>query len=255
MILVDVHSHLCDNKYDGIEDEIVESFLKNGGEFMINSGFDIPSSVKSAEQAEKYGCVYFSAGVHPDEAKTLDDEAYIGLKEFAKRKKCVGIGEIGFDFHWMKSTEEEQIHAFEKQLELAFELSLPVVIHSRDATQKTLEFLKERKELLKNGFLLHCFGESAEIAKIYVDMGAYFSFGGVITFKNAKKEETIRAVPTDRLLTETDCPYLSPEPFRGQVNEPCRIPLIAKKLAEIKGMNETETEKIIESNFKRFYRI
>ncbi len=254
-MFVDSHAHLTDEKYGDDIAAVINRYREARVGAVVNAGADMLSTEKSAILADKYDDMYFTAGVHPDEAKTLDDEAYIGLKEFAKRKKCVGIGEIGFDFHWMKSTEEEQIHAFEKQLELAFELSLPVVIHSRDATQKTLEFLKERKELLKNGFLLHCFGESAEIAKIYVDMGAYFSFGGVITFKNAKKEETIRSVPTDRLLTETDCPYLSPEPFRGQVNEPCRIPLIAKKLAEIKGMDETETEKIIESNFKRFYRI
>ena len=232
-MFVDSHAHLTDEKYGDDIAAVINRYREAGVGAVVNAGADMLSTEKSAILAEKYEDMYFTAGVHPDEAKTLDDEAYIGLKEFAKRKKCVGIGEIGFDFHWMKSTEEEQIHAFEKQL----------------------EFLKERKELLKNGFLLHCFGESAEIAKIYVDMGAYFSFGGVITFKNAKKEETIRAVPTDRLLTETDCPYLSPEPFRGQVNEPCRIPLIAKKLAEIKGLDEAETEKIIESNFKRFYRI
>ena len=228
-MFVDSHAHLTDEKYGDDIAAVINRYREAGVGAVVNAGADMHSTEKSAILADKYDDMYFTAGVHPDEAKTLDDRAYIGLKEFAKRKKCVGIGEIGFDFHWMKSTEEEQIHAFEKQLELAFELSLPVVIH--------------------------CFGESAEIAKIYVDMGAYFSFGGVITFKNAKKEETIRAVPTDRMLTETDCPYLSPEPFRGQVNEPCRIPLIAKKLAEIKGLDETETEKIIESNFKRFYRI
>lgn len=253
MILVDVHSHLCDNKYDGIEDEIVESFLANGGELMINSGFDIPSSVKSAEQAEKYDCVYFSAGVHPDEAKTFDKNAKKTFIELAKRDKCVAIGETGYDFYWNKSTEEEQTRAFERQVEIADDLGKPFVVHSREANKKTVDFLKRHKSVIKRGFLLHCYAGSAESVKEIADLGGYFSFGGVFTFRNAKKEEVIKAIPQDRILTETDCPYLTPEPFRGTTNKPENVKYVLKKIAAVKGEDEEFTAKYIRENAKRLF--
>lgn len=253
MILVDVHSHLCDNRYDGTEDEIVESFLANGGELMINSGFDIPSSVKSAGQAEKYGCVYFSAGVHPDEAKTFDKDAEKTFIELAKRDKCVAIGETGYDFYWNKSTEEEQTRAFERQVEIADDLGKPFVVHSREAHRKTVDFLKRHKSVIKRGFLLHCYAGSAESVKEIADLGGYFSFGGVITFRNAKKEEVIKAIPQDRILTETDCPYLTPEPFRGTTNKPENVKYVLKKIAAVKGEDEEFTAKYIRENAKRLF--
>ncbi len=254
-MFVDAHAHLSDAKYGGEIDEIVNKYRKAGVGAVVNSGYDEESSVKAVELSEKYEDMYFTVGVHPDEASSFTDKTEKLIKTLAGKKKCLGIGEAGFDFHWNKSPEDLQEKAFEKQLETASELNLPIVIHSREATKKTLDFLKERKELLKSGFLMHCFGESEEIAREYVELGAYFSFGGVITFKNAKKEGVLSVVPFDRILTETDCPYLSPEPYRGSVNEPSRIPIIAKKIADVKGVDLKEAENIIETNFKRFYRI
>lgn len=254
-MFIDAHAHLTDGKYGGELDDVVKRYRNAGVGAVVNAGFDLESSTQAALLAEKYDDMYFTAGVHPDEANTFKCEVPEKIEELIKKKKCVGIGETGFDFHWNKSTEEEQENAFLMQLELAEKHNLPVVIHSRDAAKKTLDFLLEKKSFLKNGFLMHCFGESAEIAREYVKLGAYFSFGGVITFKNAKKEEIIREIPFDRILTETDCPYLSPEPYRGSVNEPSRIPIIAKKIAAIKGADLTETQSIIETNFKRFFRI
>lgn len=254
-MFVDAHAHLTDGKYNGEINEVIARYRNAGVGAVVNAGYDHESSTQAACLSEKYDDMYFTAGVHPDEASTFKGDIPEKIAELTKKEKCVGIGEIGFDFHWNKSTEKEQENAFDEQLEIAAARGLPAVIHSRDAAQKTFEFLKERKSLLKNGFLMHCFSESAEIAREYVKLGAYFSFGGVITFKNAKKEEIIREIPFDRILTETDCPYLSPEPYRGSVNEPSRIPVIAKKIADIKGVDLTETQSIIETNFKRFFRI
>lgn len=254
-MFVDSHAHLTDAKYGNDIDRAVERYRAAGVGCVINAGYDYESSEKSAALAEKYDDMYFTAGVHPDESHFYNDDVHEKIKKLAKRKKCVGIGEIGFDFHWNKSTEKEQELAFERQLEIACELKLPAVIHSRDAAQKTLDFLRERNEIFKYGLLMHCFSESAEIAAEYVKLGAYFSFGGVITFKNAKKEGVISVIPFERILTETDCPYLSPEPYRGTTNEPSRIPYIAKKIADVKGVDESCAEKIIETNFKRFYGI
>lgn len=254
-MFVDSHAHLTDAKYGGDIEGAVERYRAAGVGYVVNAGYDYDSSKNAAALAEKYDDMYLTVGIHPDEAHSYTSELREKLVALAKKKKCVGIGEIGFDFHWNKSTEEEQERAFEKQLETACELKLPAVIHSRDAAKKTLDFLKERKEIFKYGLLMHCFSESAEIAAEYVKLGAYFSFGGVITFKNAKKESVIEAIPFERILTETDCPYLSPEPFRGSVNEPSRIPLIVKKIADVKGVDESCAEQIIETNFKRFYGI
>ena len=140
-------------------------------------------------------------------------------------------------------------------MEIADHLKLPFVVHSRDASAKTVAFLKERKSLIKKGFLMHCYSESAETAKIYQDLGGYFSFGGVITFKNAKKDEIIKQISKERLLTETDCPYLSPHPYRGQINEPSKVVFVANKIAEILEKDQTETTDILRENARRLFGI
>ncbi|MBE5742118.1 MAG: TatD family deoxyribonuclease [Clostridiales bacterium] len=252
-MFVDVHAHLTDSKYvDGVK-PIVDNFKSVGVGLVISSGYDIISSQKSKDLADIYDCVYFSAGVHPDEAKTLDNQVIDQLIALLSHKKCVAVGEIGFDFYWNKSTEEEQIFAFEKQMEIADHFGLPFVVHSRDASAKTVKFLTDRKSLIKHGFLMHCYSESAETAKIYQNLGAYFSFGGVITFKNAKKDEIIKVIDRDRLLTETDSPYLAPHPFRGQINEPSKIPLIANKMAEILNLEEREIKEVLRENARRLF--
>lgn len=254
-MFVDVHAHLCDGKYGGEIERLVDAYREAKVELVINSGYNIESSQKVMQESEKFSDMYFSAGVHPDDAKTLDNRAIERLVGIARHRKCVAIGEIGFDFYWNKSTEEEQIFAFEKQMEIADELGLPFVVHSRDASEKTARFLKERKSLIKNGFLMHCYSESAEMAKIYQDLGGYFSFGGVITFKNAKKEEVIKSISKERLLTETDSPYLTPHPYRGQMNDPSKVVFVADKMAEILGLEKEEMQDIIYSNAKELFRL
>lgn len=254
-MLVDVHAHLCDGKYGGEIEGLVRAYESAGVGIVINSGYDIESSEKVMEQSQKFSSMYFSAGVHPDEAKTLDNRAIERLTALLKNKKCVALGEIGFDFYWNKSTEEEQIYAFEKQMEIADHYGLPFVVHSRDASQKTSTFLKDRKSLIKHGFLMHCFSESAEMAKVYQDLGGYFSFGGVITFKNAKKDDIIRSISPERLLTETDCPYLAPHPFRGQINDSSKVVYVTQKIADTLGMEMQDAEDLIRENTRRLFGI
>lgn len=253
MTLIDVHAHLNDLRYCDRVSEVVSDFEKDGGSLIINSGFDVQSSEIAARQSEEYEKVYFSAGVHPDEAKTFDRIAEDKLIELVRRKKCVAVGEIGFDFHNNKSSEEEQYAAFERQMEIADAEKKPFVVHSRDAFQKTVDFLNDRRGLIKRGFLMHCYAGSAEGVKAIADLGGYFSFGGVITFKNAKRESALLAVPQDRLLTETDCPYLTPEPFRGQENSPSNIKYVLKKMALIRCEDEEITARLIAENSKRLF--
>lgn len=254
-MLVDVHAHLCDSKYGGEIDSLVKAYEDAGVGIVINSGYDISSSEKVMVQSQRFDSMFFSAGVHPDEAKTLDNQAIERLIAILKDKKCVALGEIGFDFYWNKSTEEEQIFAFEKQMEIADHLGLPFVVHSRDASAKTAAFLKDRKSLIKRGFLMHCYSESAEMAKIYESLGGYFSFGGVITFKNAKKDDILRAISPERLLTETDCPYLAPHPFRGQMNDSSKVIYVTQKIADVLGKDLKETEDLIRENTRRLFGI
>lgn len=253
MSYIDVHAHLCDARYNGDITEVLSSMKEAGVTRVINSGYDYISSRLSAELADKYDGLYFSVGVHPDESGTLDDDALENIKKLALNTKCVAIGEIGLDYHNFVYPKEVQYKAFERQMEIADELELPFVVHSRDASEEMLKFLKERKSLIKKGFLMHCYSESIESAKEYLKLGAYFSFGGVITFKNAKKDGIIASIPTDRLLSETDSPYLSPEPFRGTTNNPSRIPYIVKKLAEAKNISAHDMIVAINENADRLF--
>lgn len=250
---IDVHAHLCDKRYGGDIESVVKAYREAGVGLVINSAYDLPSSEEVMRACQNFSDMYFSAGVHPDDAKTVDNGVIDRLIEICKDKKCVAVGEIGFDFYWNKSTEEEQIFAFEKQMEIANHLNLPFVIHSRDASAKTTAFLKDRKSLIKNGFLMHCYSESAECVKAYKDLGGYFSLGGVITFKNAKKDDVIKAIGQDRVLTETDSPYLTPHPFRGERNDPSKVVLVTKKISEVFEIEEEQTKNIIRENARRLF--
>lgn len=253
MKLVDVHAHLNDDKFGGDLDEVVDNYLAVGVGAVINSGYDMPSSLKAAEIAEKYESAYFSAGVHPDDAKYFDLSAEKTLESLLKHEKCVAAGEIGFDFYWNKSDEESQRRAFLRQMQIADYCGKPFVVHSREANAKTLAFLRENYKLINRGFLMHCYAGSAEDVKNYAELGAYFSFGGVITFKNCKKESVIAAVPQNRILTETDCPYLTPEPFRGKRNEPAYVRFALEKIAAIKGEDKEFTAEYIAGNAKKLF--
>ncbi|MBP5177235.1 MAG: TatD family hydrolase [Clostridia bacterium] len=247
---IDSHAHLDDKAYGDVG-AIMDNFISSGGKTLIDVGCDEKSCFAAKRTAERFG-VYFSAGIHPQEA---DKDIDIGLiAPLLTDKRCVAVGEIGLDYHYKPFDRKRQIDLFERQIFLACENELPIIIHSREASEDMLATLKNNKAYLKNGFLMHCYSESKEQAKRYLDLGAYFAFGGAITFKNAKKDDVIKSIPVDRLLFETDCPYMTPEPLRGRVNEPAFVGYVYAKAAAILDIDREVLERVIEENFVRFFK-
>ena len=227
-LIIDTHAHYDDKKFDGIRDELLLSLHENGVKKIITCAVDGASAKDALALADKFDFIYAAVGIHPEnlESKTPLDE----IRKLASHKKCVAIGEIGLDYYYTSDNKEEQKKVFESQIILANELGLPVIVHDREAHSDTLEIIKKYRP---KG-VLHCFSGSAEMAAQIVKYGMYIGVGGVITFKNAKKmPDVIRAVPEDRLLLETDCPYLAPEPYRGALCHSGFIKLTAEKTAQI----------------------
>ena len=256
--MIDVHCHLTGDEYDEIGgvDGLLFHAKQNGVFTLIASGFDLDSSIESREIAKNHDEIYFCAGFHPSELGKCQDGDLERLKEVCKDQKCVAVGEIGLDYHFDDNPpKDKQKELFVAQLKLADELDLPVVIHSRDASLDTFTILKEHKDLLKRGGLLHCYSYSAEMVKDFVALGLYFSFGGPCTFKNARKvQESVQLVPACRILSETDCPYLTPVPFRGEFpNQPKNVKHVVEKIAELRGWTVEEAEKQIDENAKRLF--
>lgn len=253
-MLIDTHCHLNDEKLLCNADRIVASLKDDGLESAICVGYDMPSSECAVTLAEKFEEIYAAVGVHPHDADTLDDEACQRILELAKHKKVVAIGEIGLDYYYDLSEREVQKSAFAKQIELANQAELPIALHVRDAYEDTRKILFDMKGYIKNGLLLHCFSGSSEYVKIFDKLDAYYAFGGAITFKNAKHNlESLAVVPKGRLLLETDCPYMTPVPFRGKTNEPKYVSLVAQKAAQVLGMSVEEIEEITTQNAKRLF--
>lgn len=255
---IDVHCHLTGSDYDSVGgvEEVVKRALSSGVERLVCSGFDLDSSKESARLSERFDEVYFSAGFHPSELAKYKEGDFQAFESLWKHEKCVAVGEIGLDYHFEDNPPKEtQREFFLRQLTSADELGLPVVIHSRDAAQETLEILTEYKTLLKKGGIMHCYSYSPEMLPSFASLGLSFSFGGPTTFKNARKAvESVAVTPADRLLTETDCPYLTPVPKRGVFpNEPENVRFVAEKLAEIRGENKEEFKKRTLENAKRLF--
>ena len=256
--MLDIHCHLTGDDYDNLggADEVLFHAKQNGVSLVVCSGYDLVSSMESKEIAKRNDGVYFCAGFHPSELGKFQDGDFKKLYELCKNEKCVAVGEIGLDYHFDDNPPKDtQKEFFIKQLQMADELGLPVVIHSRDSAQDTLELLKANKHLLKYGGLLHCYSYSPEMVESFVALGLYFSFGGPCTFKNAKKvQESVRLVPATRLLSETDAPYLTPVPHRGEFpNQPKYVGHALEKMAEIREENVKELEKQIDENAKRLF--
>lgn len=250
--MIDTHAHLTDKVYSNYN-LLIENALSCGVNKIITVGYDENSSKQGALIASQNANVFFTAGMHPSECERCDNGAIDRLLPLFSDKKCLAVGEIGLDYHYGKEQKEAQKLLFRLQLELAVKYNLPVVIHSREATCDMLGILKEYASGLKKGFLMHCYSESLQSAKEYLKLGAYFAFGGAITFKNAKKEDIIKGIPLDRLLCETDCPYMSPVPYRGQVNQPAWVSLVYKKMSEILGVAEQELVEKIKNNAVKFF--
>ena len=253
-MLFDTHAHFDDEQFDADRDEVLKSLKSHGVGNIVNIGSSMKTSRTSVALAEKYDFVYAAVGVHPSETGELCEADIDELKRLAANPKVRAIGEIGLDYHYPDDVEPSiQKKWFVRQLELAKELNMPVVIHDRESKGECLEILKEHK--ISNG-VVHCFSGSAETAREILKLGMMISFTGVLTFKNAKKAiAACAAVPLDRLMIETDCPYMSPEPHRGKRNFSGYVEFVARKMAEIKGVSYDELVDITERNAKRFYGI
>lgn len=252
MKLVDAHCHLNDDMYNEDLDYIIDDIL-NEMEFIVCSGWDYESSIKAVKLSEKYENVYASIGYHPTDISKINDKDFAHIEELAKNhKKVVGIGEIGLDYHWMKDPKEVQKQAFIKQIEMIRRVNIPIVIHTRDALEDTINILREYKDV---SGILHCFPGSYESVLPILDR-YYVSVGGTLTFKNnVKTKELVSKVPLDRIVIETDSPYLTPTPFRGKRNNPIFTKYVANEIARIKGINVEEVINQTTLNAIKAYRL
>ncbi len=242
----------------GVE-EVLSRANAEGVERVICSGYDLHSSQIAKELSEKYEGVYFCAGFHPSELDKYREGDLEQIRALCRHERCVAVGEIGLDYHFEDNPDPAfQRELFVKQLRLADEEGLPVVLHSRDAAQETLELLRAHKALLKKGGLMHCYSYSAEMTRDFLSLGLHFSFGGPCTFKNAKRaQDCVRSLPKERILSETDCPYLTPVPFRGVFpNEPKNVAHVVKNMAALRNENEEALKAQILQNAKAvFFRL
>lgn len=234
---IDTHAHYGAEEFDADRDELLTQLFAESVDSIITMGCSLKSSAAALKLAEKYERMYAAVGIHPDDCENLPDDYISQIKTLAANKKVRAIGEIGLDYHYDGFSREKQIACFKEQLKLAQELDFPVVIHSRDATKDTLDILAEYRP---RG-VVHCFSGSAETAREILRIGLMISFTGVLTFKNAKKAvEACEVIPLDRIMLETDCPYMSPVPYRGERCDSSMVRFTAEKLAQIKGISTDE---------------
>ncbi|MBR6825326.1 MAG: TatD family hydrolase [Oscillospiraceae bacterium] len=234
----DSHAHLDASRFREDREEIIKDLKNYAVTRVMNVGCDLGSSERSIALAEAYDFIYASVGSHPDDADHVDGKLLDRYRCLAAHPKVRAIGEIGLDYHYEDVPRAQQIIAFEEQIELAEALRLPVIVHMREATEDVMTIVKRHPDLRG---VFHCFSGSSDLARWLVDRGWDLGFTGVVTFKNARRAlEAVEAVPVDRILIETDCPYLTPEPYRGKRNDSRLVPLVAKKIAELKGMTQEE---------------
>lgn len=254
-MIFESHAHYEDKKFDEDREELLESMTENGISYIVNVGSSLATTKATLELIETYDFMFGAVGVHPEESAELTEESFAWLKSVTARDKVVAVGEIGLDYYWDEPAREIQKKWFERQIALAREVKLPMIVHSRDAAQDTLEILKAGNAQEVGG-VIHCFSYGIEMAREYLDMGFYIGIGGVVTFKNAKKlKEVAEYVPLDRILLETDCPYMAPEPHRGKRNSSLYLPYVAEKIAQIKGVSTEEVCRTTLENAKKMYGI
>ena len=254
-MIFESHAHYDDEAFDEDRESLLISLAGHGIDRVINVGASLAGCRATLELMEKYPFVYGAMGVHPGETEELSETGIAWLREQCSRNKVVAVGEIGLDYYWDEPSQETQRLWFARQLELARAVKKPVIIHSRDAAQDTYDMLKAHcaEEI---GGVIHCYSYSAEMARAYVKMGFYIGVGGVVTFKNGRKlREVVEAVPIERIVLETDSPYLTLEPNRGSRNSSLHIPYIAQRIAGIKGMSYEEVVSVTGQNARQMYRI
>lgn len=254
-MIFDTHAHYDDEKFDEDRDELLKSLADAGVGTVVDAASTIDSCHQIIELIDKYPFLYGTLGIHPSECKDMTEDDLDWIRQQLKNPKIVAIGEIGLDYYWPEPDHDIQKKWFEKQLELAKETDMPIVIHSRDAAEDTLNMIK-MAQLPPKTVDIHCFSYSKEIAREYLNMGYYLGVGGVVTFKNAKKlKEVVEYAPIENILLETDCPYLAPEPNRGKRNSSLNLEYVVDKIAELKNMDREDVISITEKNAQDFYRI
>ncbi|MFX0561019.1 TatD family hydrolase [Tepidibacillus infernus] len=250
-MLVDTHAHLNDEKFNEDRAEVIKRAKEVGVETIINIGYNRETILSTIELVEQYDFIFGAVGWHPNDAHEMKEEDFDWLKEITQHPKILAIGEIGLDYYWDFAPKEVQQEIFRKQIQLAKQVNLPIIIHDRDAHQDICSILREEgaKDV---GGIIHSFSGSMEMAKECIDLGFYISFSGPVTFKNAKKpKEVATHIPIDRILLETDSPYLTPEPYRGKRNESAYVKFVATKIAELRGMDVEEIAQITTRNAKQ----
>ncbi|WP_339160598.1 TatD family hydrolase [Siminovitchia sp. FSL H7-0308] len=254
-MLFDTHVHLNDEQFNDDLEEVMKRAQEAGVEHMVVVGFNRETIERALQIVDKYDFLYASIGWHPVDAIDMTEEDLVWLEEKARHPKVVAYGEIGLDYHWDKSPKNIQQEVFRKQIRLAKKLRLPLIIHNREATEDIIQILKE-EDAKEIGGIMHCFSGSAESAKECLRLNFLISLGGPVTFKNAKKPKRVaEQVPLDKLLIETDCPYLAPHPYRGKRNEPAYVKLVAEQIAELKGISYEEVARATTENAKKLFGI
>jgi len=252
---IDSHAHLDDERFDEDREELINSMQENGIEAVLNPGADLKTSRAAVALADKYPFIYAAVGCHPHDSKFMDDDTMNIFRELAKNKKVLGIGEIGLDYYYDNSDRETQKIWFREQIRLAKELDLPYIVHDRDAHEDIIRIMKEEHHTGTRG-ILHCYSGSVEMTREFMKLGFYISLGGPVTFKKAKTPKMVaKEVPMERLLIETDSPYLAPEPFRGKRNEPKFVKYVAEEIAGIREVTVSEIAEKTKENFKRLFNL
>ncbi|MED1795071.1 TatD family hydrolase [Brevibacillus nitrificans] len=254
-MLFETHTHLNAKEFDEDREETIARARENGVSTIVNIGFNEETIPTCIELAEKHDFIYAVVGWHPQDAKDMTDEHLEWIEELSRHPKVVGLGEMGLDYYWDTSPKDVQADVFRKQIRLARKVDMPIIIHNRDAHQDVISILREEKAADVGG-IMHCFSGSWETAKLALDMNFYISFGGPLTFKNAKQPKEVAAkVPLDRLLIETDSPYLTPHPFRGKRNESGYVRYVCEEMANIRGLSYEEMAEITSENARRLFRL
>lgn len=254
-MIFDSHAHYDDHAFDEDREEVLAALAESGVGTVVNVGASLEGTRRTVELAERYPFIYGAAGVHPDEVNELNEDTFAWLREQCAGDRIVAVGETGLDYYWDRTDHETQKKWFIRQLALAGELSLPVIVHSREAASDTMKILKEMYDL-HIPVVVHCYSYSLEMAKEYVKMGYYLGIGGVVTFQNARRlREVVQNIPLSHLLLETDCPYLALVPDRGKRNDSRKLIHVADAVAGLKGITTEEVIRITEENAAAFYRL
>lgn len=251
----DTHAHYNDKAFDGIREDVLKKCVSENIKYIVNVGASVKESKQSIELSKEYDYIYSAIGIHPYNVKEDNVQELYDMYSKYNSKKIVAIGEIGLDYHVTKNDKKEQINSFIDQIELANDLKLPILIHTRDASLDTYNILKD-KQRAKYGTLLHCFNPTDDLVRLVLERGYTVAFGGNITYKRASSfSDYLKKIPLEQIVVETDCPYLAPNPVRGTINDSTNLKYICRKLAEYKNIEEVDVVNATFSNAKKFYKI